>query len=90
MLSIKFSKLASKFFKRLPPKQKRQVSLKVLSLKDDPLPADSKSLKGYPGYFATNIGEYRIIYTVLEPEIKIEIIGKRNDDEVYRKFKRLF
>ena len=90
MLSVKFSKLASKFFKKLPPKQKRQVSVKALSLKDDPLPPDSKPLKGYSGYFATDIGEYRIIYTILEPEVRVELIGKRNDDEVYRKFKRLF
>jgi len=54
------------------------------------LPPDSKPLKGYSGYFATDIGEYRIIYTILEPEVRVELIGKRNDDEVYRKFKRLF
>jgi len=89
MLNIRFSKLAKKFVEKVPPKHRRQIVSKSISLKDDPLPSDSKHLKGFLGYFRVDIGEYRIIYTILEPKITIELIGKRNDDEVYRKFKRL-
>ena len=35
------------------------------------------------------IGEYRIIYRIQEDILKIALIGKRNDAEVYRQLERL-
>ena len=52
----------------------------------DPEPHDSKELKGYP-YRGTDIGEYRIIYRLEENVLKIVLVGKRNDSEVYKKMK---
>jgi mRNA interferase RelE/StbE len=48
-------------------------------------------LKGYPGFYRVDSGEYRIIYRFTPEEDLVEIIlvGKRNDDEVYEQFKRL-
>ena len=89
MLNIEFSNQSKKFLKRLPPKHKRQVSGKIQNLLDDPFPSDSKILLGFPGFYRTDIGEYRIIYFVLVSLLKIYLVGKRNDDEIYRKFKRL-
>jgi hypothetical protein len=48
MLKINLSKQAQKFLDRLPPKQRRQVSGKTLQLAGDPIPPDSKPLKGFP------------------------------------------
>jgi mRNA interferase RelE/StbE len=90
MLEIDFLKPADKFLKKLPPKHRKQVVQKALSLSLDPIPYDSKILKDYPNYRRTDIGEYRIIYRFSNILLTIVIIGKRNDDEVYRKFKRMF
>lgn len=90
MLNVEFSKYSEKFLKRLPPKHKKQVVNKSMNLSKDPFPPDSKILEGFPGFFRTDFGEYRIIYRVSPPLLNITLIGKRNDDEVYRKFKRLF
>ena len=83
MLKIALSKKAFKFVKDLPPKQFRQVVGAVLSLTQNPKPHDSKPLKGYP-YHRQDVGEYRVIYYVDGDTLKIPIIGKRNDDDVYR------
>jgi mRNA interferase RelE/StbE len=79
------------FLKGLQPKIAAQVSKKVLSLNVDPLPSDSRALVGYSGYYRVNIGEYRIVYCFMPEQDLVEIIlvGKRNDDEVYKKLKRL-
>jgi mRNA interferase RelE/StbE len=37
----------------------------------------------------TDSGEYRIIYRVEEDELHVALIGKRNDDEVYRLLRRM-
>lgn len=68
-----------------------QIAKKTLSLNVDPLPNDSKQLKGYPGFYRVDSGEYRIVYRFKPKEDLVEVIlvGKRNDDEVYKKLDRL-
>lgn len=80
------------FLKGLQPKIAAQIAKKVLALNVDPLPNDSKQLIGYPGYYRVDSGEYRIVYSFNPEEDLVEIIlvGKRNDDEVYKKLERLF
>jgi mRNA interferase RelE/StbE len=77
-----------KFFRLLPAKQYRQVFNKILALMEDPEPHDSSLLIGYP-YRRSDIGEYRIIYRVEEDCLKVVLVGKRNDDEIYRDLKDL-
>lgn len=72
----------------LPPKQFKQVVRKILSLMEEPMPTDSINLSGYP-YRRADMGEYRIIYRVEKDLLKVALVGKRNDDEVYKKLKRL-
>ena len=79
------------FLKGLQPKIAAQIAKKTLALNIDPLPPDSKQLKGYRGYYRVDSGEYRIVYRFKPQEDLVEIIlvGKRNDDDVYKKLDRL-
>ncbi|EGK90636.1 type II toxin-antitoxin system RelE/ParE family toxin [Microcoleus sp. Pol14C2] len=79
------------FLKGLQPKIAAQIAKKVLALNVEPLPNDSKQLIGYPGYYRVDSGEYRIVYNFNPDEDLVEVIlvGKRNDDEVYKKLERL-
>jgi mRNA interferase RelE/StbE len=52
------------------------------------MPADSKQVIGHP-YRRADVGEYRVIYSHNEDRVRIVLIGKRNDDEVYRDLKRM-
>jgi len=88
VLKLNITKQVLKFFRPLPAKQYRQVFNKVLALMEDPEPPDSSPLVGYP-YRRADIGEYRIVYRVEEDCLKVALIGKRNDDEVYRQIKGL-
>ena len=86
MHKIDITKAAGRFIKRLPPKQYRQVVGTMLGLRENPTPHDSKQLIGHPKYRRVDIGEYRIIYRSDADTVYIAIVGKRNDDEVYRRF----
>lgn len=79
------------FLKGLQPKIAAQIAKKVLALNVEPRPIDSKELTGYTGYYRVDSGEYRIVYRFRPEEDLVEIIlvGKRNDDEVYKQLKRL-
>ena len=88
MRKIDITKSAGRYIKKLPPKQYRQVVGTVLGLRENPSPRDSKQLSGYPDYKRVDVGEYRIVYRFDEDTVYIAIIGKRNDNEVYRRFKQ--
>ena len=75
---------ASSFLENLPSKQYKQVTGKILALLRNPYPQDAKHIKGLSGYRRITSGEFRIVYAVVGETIRISLVGKRNDDEIYR------
>ncbi len=90
MIALDLKQKAKKFIQTLPPKHSKQVKDAILSLQENPLPNDSKKLVGYEHYMRIDIGEYRIIYRyeVQEGLITVVLVGKRNDDQIYKIAKR--
>lgn len=86
MINIDLKRSAKKFIERLPPRHQKQIKNHILSLRDNPMPHDVKKLIGYENYLRTDIGEYRIIYRYESKSnmIIVVLVGKRNDDAVYR------
>jgi mRNA interferase RelE/StbE len=82
------SKDAEKFLRRLPPKQGRQLATKIAELLEDPEPPVSTQVKSNSNYRRADVGEYRIIYEVEADCVRITLIDRRNDDQIYRKFRR--
>lgn len=90
MKSLRMTNQATKFLGSLDAKQYRQVGQKIFSLMQDSIPQDSAVLAGAKnGERRVDSGEYRIIYTASETEVDIQVIGKRNGDEVYRIWQRM-
>lgn len=85
---LEVTRAAGKFLETLPPKQFRQVVLSVFKLRQNPKPNDSKQLIGSGNYRRIDVGEYRVIYRLEGDVVYLALIGKRNDDEVYKKFGR--
>jgi len=81
---LQIAKPAVKTLKSLQLKEFKQVMVKILTLQANPKPQDCKVLKGYPGGYRVDQGEYRILYTIEGEAVRIFRIGKRNDAEVYR------
>ena len=84
VLPLSLSKASIRFLDTLPPKQYRQVTRKIIMLMADPQPTDAERLKGH-AYSRVTVGEYRVIFDVRDGLLRIVAIGKRNDDEVYRR-----
>jgi len=88
ILKIDFSKDAAKFYFTLQPKQFKQIAIALHGLTRDPESDDSLAMKGFPGFRRKDVGEFRVVYSVVNETLMIHVIDKRNDDEVYRGFKR--
>ena len=86
-MKLQLSREAHRFLGTLDAKQYRQVVRKVFALLNDPYPTDAKELKGFP-FKRVDTGEYRVVYRLEEDLVKIALVGKRNDGEVYKKLKR--
>lgn len=88
MLILKLGNRARRFLDKLPPKHFGQIDSKISMLRDNPFPQDSKFVKGAM-YYRVDSGEYRIVYNVRDNILDVPLIGKRNDDEVYKKLRRM-
>ena len=77
----------TKFLEHLDPKPFKQVARKIFALLQDATPPDSLQLTGR-SYRRADQGEYRIVYEFDEDTVYIVLVGKRNDDEVYKKLSR--
>lgn len=89
MLKVDLERSALRFLKKLPPKHRKQIGLRILDLRHDPDPHDSQKLRGkLADYWRITVGEYRIIYFVDSDVLRIPLIGKRNDGSVYRQMHR--
>lgn len=90
MYSLSVDQDVVKEVKRYPPKQFKQVILKLLPLQGEPRPQDCRKLAGYEGSgYRVDQGEYRILYEVDDQaqHVTVFLIGHRKD--IYRKLKRL-
>jgi len=88
MLTLLLGSRARRFTGKLSPKQFGQIDVKTTALRSVPFPPDSKHLKGFDWY-RVDVGEYRIIYNVRGNILDVPLIGKRNDDDVYKRLKRM-
>ncbi len=86
MRSLNLSNFAADFLTTLESKQSRQIWNKIVSLMKDARPNDSIDLDGE--FFRTSIGEFRIVYKFDKSILYIVLVGRRNDDEIYKQFKR--
>ncbi len=88
MLKLDFKdKESVKFIFKQPSKQFAQIMKAIIKLTTNPKPNDYKHLKNYSA-FRISVGEFRVIYDFDEDNLYILGVGKRNDDEVYKKFSR--
>lgn len=85
---IDLTRRAQKFLSDLQPKQFKQVANKILSLSREPYPQDCKHLSGHPGFRRVDVGEFRVCYEASDDVVRVAVVGRRNDDAVYKELRR--
>ena len=80
-LSIK--KQALKSLQRLPLKEIEKINGKILILEKTPRPPSCKKLKGYDNIFRIRVGNYRIVYSVHDKILTVEIIYIAHRKNIY-------
>jgi mRNA interferase RelE/StbE len=85
---LDLSKQSADFLQNIPAKQARQIAEKLKLLANDPNSLPSEQLRGYAPMRRVKAGEFRIIYALEGDAVQIRLIGKRNDDDIYKALER--
>ena len=89
MIKLRLSKEADRFLRKIPAKHGKQIALRIQALQENPSATPTEDVKGYPPFRRLKSGEYRVIYFIADGTLNVTLIGKRNDNEIYRQIKRM-
>ena len=90
MRALRLEDEIPKYFSTLPPKHAKQVVTKIMQLLNNVRPNDSELLSGYKNCYRVTSGEYRVIYMYSPEDVRVLVVGPRNDDSVYKSFERKY
>ncbi len=82
--TVLLGKAASKELKRLPAAEANKLFKSIARLAEDPRPTGCKKLKGYQNAWRIRRGNYRILYTINDTEIVVEVLSVAHRKDAYR------
>ncbi|MEW9677180.1 type II toxin-antitoxin system RelE/ParE family toxin [Lentibacillus sp. L22] len=84
MFRLELSRDASKFVKKLDPKNKKRVTNALLEIAESPLQASNiKKLTNY-NLYRKRLGDIRIIYEIFDDELIVYVVRIGNRGQIYR------
>ena len=81
--SVFISKSAKKELKQIPVQYYVSIMEHIIALAEEPFPLGSKKLKNAQNIYRIRVGVYRIIYTVNNNELIIDVIKIGHRKDVY-------
>jgi len=84
MYKIVFQKSAGKALERLPGSAPERILFKINALKENPRPQGVKKLAGSENLYRIRIRDYRVIYSIFEGVLIIEILRIGHRKDVYK------
>ena len=81
---VSLTKAAEKALAQLPKALGLRVATALSELKKTPRPHGCKKLSGHMDAYRIRIGDYRIVYEIIDKEVRIIIINIAHRREVYR------
>jgi len=81
--TINFKKSAIKELRSLPVKEIKRISTLIENLSNNPRPFGCKKLRGYDNLWRIRSGNYRIIYSIEDKILTIEILEIINRKDAY-------
>lgn len=78
---IKIDSKAIKFISKQPQKQKERIFRAIYKL---PEIGDVKAMKGYTNHYRLRVGDYRVIYTLDNDILLVNVIAVGNRGDIYK------
>ena len=81
---VEFTTAAARQVRKLPIPVRARVLAAVSELANDPRPHGAKKLVGERTAWRIRVGDYRVIYDVLEAQLTVTIVRAAHRREVYK------
>ena len=78
---IEIDKRAVKFISKQPKPQQLRLFKAIYRL---PFVGDIKAMKGHVGFYRLRVGDYRVIYTVNNDVLLVQVIEIGNRGDIYK------
>ena len=82
---IRVKKTAEKELSKLPKTAIPKIVGAIRALAVEPRPKGAKKLKNFSHTYRIRVGKYRVLYTIADKVLIIEIIRIRHRKDVYRR-----
>jgi len=82
--AIVLTPAAKRDLKALPRTILRRVDARILSLRENPRPQGAKKLQGREGFLRIRVGDYRVVYQVVDDRRVVLVVRIGHRREVYR------
>ena len=84
MYRVLVSSRAQKDLRKLPPRDRDRIVVRLRQLGDDPFPDGRKKLKGQMGdYWRIRVGDFRVIYGVEQGDLVVLVLRAVNRKDAY-------
>jgi mRNA interferase RelE/StbE len=81
---IQIDRDAEKTLRRQGRTTKERLVKAILVLADNPHPPNSRKLEGYDDLFRLRVGDWRIIYQIIDDQLLILVLEIGSRGEIYR------
>ena len=61
-----------------------RVDRKIVALAENPRPPGCKKLRGHRDWWRIRVGDYRVVYTIDDAKLLVEVTRVRHRSEVYQ------
>ncbi|MFD1716148.1 type II toxin-antitoxin system RelE/ParE family toxin [Amnibacterium flavum] len=80
---VQFNSAAARQMKKLPRPHRDRILDAIEDLAEDPRPHGAKKLVGEQTAWRIRIGDYRVIYDVLDSELTVSVVRAAHRREIY-------
>ena len=79
-----FSKGSARQFKKLPQNIQERIQIKIDDLAIEPRPNGVKKLEGEDSLYRIRVGDYRVVYEILDDILLVTVLKVKHRSSVYR------
>ena len=84
--TVVVSKPAAKYLSKLSGKMYSSIRSKLFELETNPLPSGATAIQGYHNTYRLRAGNFRIVYTIYESEVLIDVIDIAPRGQIYNDY----
>ncbi|MCA0388676.1 MAG: type II toxin-antitoxin system RelE/ParE family toxin [Bacteroidetes bacterium] len=84
MYTLEFKSSVEKDFRKIPKTQQVKIWKEIQKLKDDPRPKNSRKLAGTESDYRIRIGDYRVVYQIVDDSKLVVIFTAAHRKDIYR------